>query len=318
MKFSTLLTIAISGFAAVEAHTIFQKVSVNGVDQGQLKGVRAPDSDYPIENVNDSQFACNKDIRHKDNTIINVPAGARVGAWWGHVIGGKQSPNDPDHPIAASHKGPIIVYLAKVDNAATTGTTGLKWFKISEEGLNTSTGKWAVDNMIANDGWNYFTMPTCIAPGNYLMRVELIALHNAYSANGAQFYMECAQINVTGTGTNTGSNTVSFPGAYQSNHPGIQISIYGTAGVPNNGGKAYQIPGPPVLQCSGSDNGSGNGGQTPTEPTQPTQPTAQPSQPAAGTVAKYGQCGGNGYTGPVGCVSGSTCSKINDWYSQCI
>lgn len=23
----------------------------------------------------------------------------------GHVIGGKQSANDPDHPIAASHKG---------------------------------------------------------------------------------------------------------------------------------------------------------------------------------------------------------------------
>lgn len=87
------------------AHTIFQKVSVNGVDQGQLKGVRAPDSDYPITNVNDASFACNKDIKHKDITIINIPAGAKVGAWWGHVIGGKQSPNDPDHPIAASHKG---------------------------------------------------------------------------------------------------------------------------------------------------------------------------------------------------------------------
>ena len=24
---------------------------------------------------------------------------------WGHVIGGKQGANDPDHPIAASHKG---------------------------------------------------------------------------------------------------------------------------------------------------------------------------------------------------------------------
>lgn len=97
--------------ACGSAHTIFQKVSVNGVDQGQLKGVRAPYSDFPIENVNDSQFSCNKDIQLKDNTVINIPAGARVGAWWGHVIGGPQGPNDPDHPIAASHKGPIIVYL---------------------------------------------------------------------------------------------------------------------------------------------------------------------------------------------------------------
>ena len=95
----------LSVVALTSAHTIFQKVSVNGVDQGQLKGVRAPDSDYPIQNVNDASFACNKDIRHQDGTVISIPAGAKVGAWWGHVIGGPQSANDPDHPIAKSHKG---------------------------------------------------------------------------------------------------------------------------------------------------------------------------------------------------------------------
>ncbi|KAG9187607.1 hypothetical protein G6011_05478 [Alternaria panax] len=56
-------------------------------------------------------------------------------------------------------------------------------------------------------------MPTCVAPGDYLMRVELIALHGAENLGGAQFYMECAQIRVTGDGTNKGSNFVSFPGA---------------------------------------------------------------------------------------------------------
>ncbi|KAJ4362809.1 glycoside hydrolase 61 [Neurospora sp. IMI 360204] len=33
---------------------------------------------------------------------------------------------------------------------------------------------------------------------------------------------------------------------------------------------------------------------------------------------KWGQCGGNGWTGPTACVSGSTCQKQNDWYSQCL
>lgn len=100
-----IATAFLSLAALASAHTIFQKVSVNGADQGQLKGVRAPDSDYPIQNVNDASFACNKDIKHQDSTIISVPAGAKVGAWWGHVIGGAQSANDPDDPIAASHKG---------------------------------------------------------------------------------------------------------------------------------------------------------------------------------------------------------------------
>lgn len=229
------------------AHTIFQKVSVDGVEQGQLKGVRAPDSDYPIQDVNDASFACNKGITHKDDTVISVPAGAEVGAWWGHVIGGEQSPNDPDHPIAASHKGPISVYLAKVDDAATAEPTGLEWFKVAEDGLE--GGVWAVDTMIANDGWNYFTMPTCIAPGDYLMRAELIALHSAYAAGQAQFYMECAQIRVTGSGTNTGSDFVSFPGAYSANDPGIMISIYDAQGNPNNDNKPYEIPGPRPLTC---------------------------------------------------------------------
>ena len=39
---------------------------------------------------------------------------------------------------------------------------------------------------------------------------------------------------------------------------------------------------------------------------------------AAGTVAKWGQCGGNEYTGPTACVSGTTCQKQNEWYSQCL
>ena len=91
--------------ASASAHAIFQKVSVNGVDQGQLKGVRAPGSNNPIQNVNDAGFACNNNIQFKDNTVITVPAGARVGAWWAHEIGGAAGPNDPDNPIASSHKG---------------------------------------------------------------------------------------------------------------------------------------------------------------------------------------------------------------------
>ncbi|KAL1796778.1 hypothetical protein ACET3X_005318 [Alternaria dauci] len=290
------------------AHTIFQKVSVNGVDQGQLKGVRAPDSDYPITSVTDSAFACNKDIKHKDTTVISIPAGAKVGAWWGHVIGGKQSANDPDHPIAASHKGPIQYYLAKVDNAATTGTTGLQWFKVAADGLK--NGKWAVDTMIANGGWHYFDMPTCVAPGDYLMRVELIALHGAQNQGGAQFYMECAQIRVTGSGTNKGSNFVSFPGAYKANDAGIQVNIYDTTGKPYMGGKVYSIPGPAPLTCAaGQEGGSGS---TPS----PQEPVPAPEAPAAG-AALYAQCGGATWTGPTTCAQG-TCKVSSEHYSQCL
>jgi len=36
------------------------------------------------------------------------------------------------------------------------------------------------------------------------------------------------------------------------------------------------------------------------------------------TQTKYGQCGGSSYSGPTACVGGSSCQKLNDWYSQCL
>ncbi|KAK2023697.1 family 61 glycosyl hydrolase [Colletotrichum zoysiae] len=293
--------------ASVSGHTIFQKLSVNGVDQGALKGVRAPSSNYPIQNVNDGGLACNNNIQYKDSNIISVPAGARVGAWWGHVIGGAQGGNDPDHPIAASHKGPILVYLAKVDNAASTGTSGLRWFKVAEVGLSGST--WAVDTLISNGGWHYFDLPSCVAPGDYLMRVEIIALHGASVQGEAQFYMGCAQIRVTGSGNNAGSNFVSFPGAYSASHPGILVSIYDSSGKPTNGGRAYSIPGPAVMTCSG-------GGSSP-PPTSNPPSTPPPSNGGGSTAPLYGQCGGQGWTGATTCASG-TCKASNEYYSQCV
>ncbi|KAF7160362.1 hypothetical protein CNMCM6106_007803 [Aspergillus hiratsukae] len=32
----------------------------------------------------------------------------------------------------------------------------------------------------------------------------------------------------------------------------------------------------------------------------------------------YGQCGGQGYSGPTSCVSGAVCTAWNSWYSQCV
>ena len=109
--------------------------------------------------------------------------------------------------------------------------------------------------MIANAGLWSFTMPN-LASGDYLLRGEIIALHSASSTGGAQFYMSCAAIRITGSGTCSPPDTVSFPGAYSASDPGILISIYGNNGQPDNGGKAYTIPGPAVATCDGSSSPS--------------------------------------------------------------
>jgi hypothetical protein len=75
------------------------------------------------------------------------------------------------------------------------------------------------------------------------MRNEHIALHTANSKGGAQFYLSCAQIAVTGGGSKSPSNLVSFPGAYSASDPGILINI--NYPIPTS----YVNPGPPTFTC---------------------------------------------------------------------
>ena len=53
--------------------------------------------------------------------------------------------------------------------------------------------------------------------------VEHIALHSASTSGGAQFYISCAQLKVTGGGSASPAG-VSIPGVYKASDPGIMIS----------------------------------------------------------------------------------------------
>ncbi|OBT61572.1 hypothetical protein VE03_08943 [Pseudogymnoascus sp. 23342-1-I1] len=83
------------------------------------------------------------------------------------------------------------------------------------------------------------------------------------------------------------------------------------------GSHDYQIVATEGYHSTGSSDitvGSGGGSTDP----QPTTTTPQPtSNPGTGCSAIWGQCGGQGWTGPTCCSSGS-CKKTNDWYSQCV
>lgn len=188
-------------------------------------------------------------VQHISREVVEVKGGDKIGAWYQRGIGGPLYDGDPDNPIAVSHKGPITAWLARVNNAATSRTTGLRWFKISEQTFDRKTGVWAVDKLIENDGWTFFRMPTCIAPGDYLLRVEVLALHSAYDRNGAQFYTSCANLRVTRGGRFRPSETFAIPGVYDQDDPAILINIYDHDGRPTNGFAPYRAPGPRPITC---------------------------------------------------------------------
>ncbi|CAD0048182.1 unnamed protein product [Aureobasidium pullulans] len=330
MKYSFFSALALA--ASVNAHAIMQRVTVDGVDQGSLTGIRAPSTNNPVQDVSSNDLVCGASSSTSAK-LITIPAGSSIGAGWAHVLGGPQGSGDGDNPIASSHKGPTQVYLAKVDDATTASATGLKWFKIASDAV-TSAGVWG-----------------------------LLALHSASSEGQAQFYQSCAQIKVTGSGSYSPASSaqIAFPGGYSATDAGILANIYDTSIY-----TSYKAPGPAVISCgAGSAPASSavassvaasskpassaapvvsstkvatsaapapttSAVKTSAAPVTTTKApttlstivkTAEPVTSAAsssGSVAKYGQCGGKGFTGATACVSGSTCKVQNDWYSQCI
>ena len=231
-SFTSLLALA----ASASAHTIFQEFYVNGVSQGHQAGIREVSYDGPITDVTSNDIICNGAVNtlvqpYPPPKVITVAAGSSVTTEWHHTLAGYDATDIAD-PIDASHLGPVIVYMAKVPSATQTTVTGLQWFKIYQDGLH-SDGTWAVNTLITNKGKVNFKIPSCIPAGQYLLRAEIIALHAASSYPGAQFYMECAQLQVTGGGS-ANPATVSFPGAYKGTDPGITFNVSRIRGPQNN------------------------------------------------------------------------------------
>ncbi|KAK8218899.1 putative endo-beta-1,4-glucanase D [Phyllosticta capitalensis] len=220
------------------AHTTVYAVWINGVDQGLGNSdsgyIRSPPNNDPVKDVTSTDITCNVNNVQVAKTL-EVAAGDVVTFEWHH-----NSRDASDDIIASSHKGPVMTYIAPEDK----GGNGTNWVKLAEEGYNASDDTWAVDNLIANDGKHNVTIPD-IAAGNYLLRPEIIALHEASNVGGAQFYMECVQVKVTGSGSTSLPSGVSLPGAYSATDAGIEFNIYGDFST-------YPIPGPTVWDGASS------------------------------------------------------------------
>lgn len=131
-------------------------------------------------------------------------------------------------------------YLASCNGDCTTvDKTALEFFKIDGVGLlddTTIPGNWATDTLIANNNSWTVTIPTDIAPGNYVLRHEIIALHSAGTTDGAQNYPQCFNLEVTGSGTAVPTGTLG-EALYTPSDAGILINIYAAI-------SSYVVPGP--------------------------------------------------------------------------
>ncbi|KAF2262132.1 hypothetical protein CC78DRAFT_606416 [Lojkania enalia] len=226
--------LAISAFASTTlAHWNYDRLIHNGKIVGDYYTYirRTSNANSPITDINSKDMRCNAGgALGKSTQTYTVKAGDQIGFMVNAEFG---------------HPGPQQVYISKAPGAVADYDGSGAWAKIysaTTSTINSEGLQWATNGIKSF----VFNIPSSTPTGEYLVRAEGLALHGAGTTGGAQWYIGCAQIKVTGGGNGILTPTVSFPGAYRADAPGILINIYWP--IP----ASYTVPGP-ALWPSGTE-----------------------------------------------------------------
>ncbi|KDR78014.1 hypothetical protein GALMADRAFT_64786 [Galerina marginata CBS 339.88] len=214
MKISNLIGLSVLA-NSVSAHYIWNTLITGSTTTSAA--VRLPVNNSPVTSVTSNDVRCNVKPGAATQTVSVAP---------GSTVGFKL-----DNTIY--HLGPAAIYLGKAPSTvASWDGSGANWFKIAEWGA--SFNPFTFTDL--NAGQLTTTIPASTPPGEYLIRIEQVGLH---VAGAPQWYISCAQIKITGSGTGNPSK-VSIPGYVSANDPGLTVNIYSP--VPTS----YTVPGPKV------------------------------------------------------------------------
>ncbi|KAI1255665.1 hypothetical protein MGN70_002780 [Eutypa lata] len=228
---SSLLLMA----ATAQAHYRFSKLIIDGVAQEKewtsVRQTKNYQANFGVTDINSADMRC----------FQMAPGTGTATVAAGDTLGFVAM-------SSVSHFGPVQFYMARVPDGADINTweaAGNVWFKAASisavpnasGALTSGEDTWPAYNKKSVE----FTIPKNVPTGNYLIRVESIALHQAQSVGGAQIYLSCAQVQVTDGGSGTPGPLVAFPGAYKASDPGLIWSYYPVA-------TTYTAPGPAVWQ----------------------------------------------------------------------
>ncbi|KIM45277.1 lytic polysaccharide monooxygenase [Hebeloma cylindrosporum] len=198
----------------------------------------------------DPDIACHHGGNDGTTAVGTAPSGSQVSFQWAYWPGGKNVPAllpaDPSHRKAMlDHQGPVSTYMTSCNgDCSTFAANGALWFKIDADGYDSPTRQWAAAKLISNNSSWTSTIPPGLAPGQYLLRNEIIALHSS----APQFYPSCSQVQVTGSGTGTPSQDELV--SMQTLYNGVVFpDIYADS-------VSFTIPGPPLVNFDSNGGGS--------------------------------------------------------------
>jgi len=282
MKFSTFFLVPLLAAHYVAAHGLLRRLSIEGkVFEGNHIGsnnpsvIRAVNSQDPNKGANNPVLTCGPGASPASLVADALPGNVITFDW--------ETANDKPWP---HNTGSMLTYMASCGSVTCDkfNQGDAQWFKIDQVGRKPNSGEW-FQNDLFNGGVATVRIPQNIAPGNYLIRHEIIALHLATNRGGAEFYPACAQLRIGGTGTGVprASDLVKIPGAYSDDDPGIFDPSVFDSNAP------YVFPGPPIATFVAQ--GSPSTPPSPSSSLPPSSPSVspdvpQPPQPSPQTCRK--------------------------------
>jgi hypothetical protein len=248
---ATLLATQVAAHGYINTFTLdgvdYEGYSVSNPSSGPKAigwSFKTPDEGPEVEMASDA-FVCRRGAEPSSN-YGTIAAGGTASFFW--TSDAKDI--NPDG-WSQGHRGPILTYIAPCNgDCASVDLKSLRWTKIAESGLvkgpANKEGTWATDEMRKNNGVTSATIPKSIAPGKYVIRNEIIALHKALD-NEPEFYMQCGNIEVTGDGTDDLSGS-GVPASELYSEKDSQLFGFD---IHDGKDSEWPIPGPPLYK-SGS------------------------------------------------------------------
>ena len=143
-----------------------------------------PLTPFQVTDVKSADFRCYNSQGAASAQTTTVAAGSQLGIACDQTI---------------YHPGVINVYMARAPagtDVANWDGSGAVWFKVYEISAMTNGGQ-SISFPAQNLASVSFTVPRSLPSGQYLVRMEAIALHVAQTYGGAQFYVS-ALVTTTG------------------------------------------------------------------------------------------------------------------------
>lgn len=156
MKLIANLAAVLLAASPVAAHYRWNKLDNNAIWQYVRESTN---NNSPVTDLASNDLRCNVG---SSGTGVNTTA-VKAGASFTFGL-----------DTAVYHQGPIMAYMSKAPSTASAYAGDGDWFKIAEEGptFSGSSASWPL-----RDSYTY-KLPTCLSDGDYLLRIEQLAIHN--------------------------------------------------------------------------------------------------------------------------------------------